>query len=224
MILNCDLGESDDMLTSGAQEALMPLIDWANVACGGHAGDERSMKATVESALRHGVQIGAHPSYPDLKNFGRQPVDLPISVLETVIGLQLKTLDGITRRLGGDVKHVKPHGALYNVAAKEPTVAAAVARAVARWKPGIAMVGLAGSPCLEVYQQAGLRPVREGFADRAYEPDGTLRDRRLPGAVLSDPAAAYLQAMQWSTRIDTVCIHSDSPNALAMLRALQSLR
>jgi UPF0271 protein len=178
------------------------------------------MERTVRLALAHGVRIGAHPSYPDRQNFGRVELAMPDAELEENIHAQILRLEAVVKRCGAAIAHVKPHGALYNVAARDSSIAAVIARAVRRWNAGATIVGLAGSPCLNQWRAAGLSVAAEGFADRAYEPDGTLRSRSLPGALLTDPAAAARQAVALARRVDTICIHSDTPGAPAILAAV----
>jgi UPF0271 protein len=213
--LNCDLGElADDAL----EEALMAHITSANVACGGHAGDAASMRRTVEAARRHSVRVGAHPGYPDLANFGRLEMALTgEEIAQTVYG-QIATLAGIA----GDLAHVKPHGALYNVAAKNAEVARAIGEGVARFGKDLVLVGLAGSRMLEVWREAGFRVAAEGFADRRYEPDGSLRSRLLPDALIVEPEEAAAQALRLAEEggVQTICVHSDTPGAVGIVAAV----
>lgn len=215
--INCDMGELEDV---GLETSLMPFLTAANVACGAHAGDDAIMERTIRLAQAHGVRIGAHPGYPDRQNFGRLALAMPEAELEESIHQQILRLEAVAHRCGAALTHVKPHGALYNVAARDASIAAVIARAVGRWNPGITIVGLAGSSCLDGWRAAGFRVAAEGFADRAYEPDGTLRPRSRAGALIADPAAAALQAVALATRVDTICIHSDTPGARAILAAV----
>jgi len=217
--MNCDMGERADI----DEAALMPWISSANVACGGHAGDEAMMEHTLELARRFGVAAGAHPGYPDRANFGRdemamRPEDLASSVFE-----QIARLDAVASRLGIPLAHVKPHGALYNVAVRHSEVAGAIASGVARWRRDVVLVGLAGSPMLDVWRAAGFRVASEGFADRAYESDGSLRSRKLPGALLTDPAeaAGHAWRLAQTGTMDTLCVHSDTPGAAQIVRAVR---
>jgi 5-oxoprolinase (ATP-hydrolysing) subunit A len=222
--LNCDLGELDD---AAHEDALMEYITSANIACGGHAGDEATMERTVRLALARGVRIGAHPGYPDRANFGRLEMALSPEEIVRTMTEQTERLDAVVRRAGGTIVHVKPHGALYNVAARDRVVAEAIGAAVREWNPDAVLFGLAGSCALEVWREAGLRVVAEGFADRAYEPDGSLRSRRLAGALITDPVAAAVQAVELarSGRAQTICVHGDTPGAVEILRACrQALR
>jgi UPF0271 protein len=223
--LNCDLGELED---AALEARLMEHITSANIACGGHAGDEGTMERTVRLALHRGVKIGAHPGYPDRANFGRLEIDMSEEEIEEEVAWQIGRLESVTERLGATVVHVKPHGALYNAAVRNRAVARAIGAAVSGWNPQTLLFGLAGSPMLEVWREMGLRVAAEGFADRRYEADGTLRSRQLPDALITDPAAAAAQAVRLITEggVETICVHGDTPGApdilQACLRALQS--
>lgn len=218
--LNCDLGELPEDLESGRQEALMGCITSANIACGGHAGDERSMRLTVEQALRAGVAVGAHPGYEDPANFGRVAVPMSGPAIADLVERQVRVLAGVAAACGASLRHVKPHGALYNQAARDAAVADAVAEGIARVSASLVAVGLAGSVMLERFRARGLPAAAEAFADRAYESGGSLRPRHLPGAVLTDPEAAAEQALQLASRAQSLCVHSDSPGALEILTAV----
>lgn len=234
--LNSDVGESYGAWTMGQDELLMPHISSANVACGAHAGDPLVMARTVRLARDTGVAIGAHPGYPDRDGFGRRALDMTAEELEASLLAQLGALAAIARAEGcGELGHVKPHGALYNRAAADPTVAEVVARAVSRFAPGITLVGLAGSASVAAARAAGLPVAEEAFADRAYEADGSLRSRRLPGAILDAPEVAAAQAVSIAVdarvrthdgatlpvRADTLCIHGDTPGAAAYAAAVR---
>lgn len=216
--LNCDMGELED---AALEAALMGQIRSANIACGGHAGDAASIERTVRLALAHGVRIGAHPGYPDRANFGRLEMAMPAEELAGAVYRQILRLEAAARPMGGEVVHVKPHGALYHAAAQSEEVARAIGDGVARWNPRAAVFGLAGSPALEAWRAMGLTPVAEGFADRRYEPDGTLRSRSLPGALITDPAAAAAQALRLARegKAQTICVHGDTPQAVEILKA-----
>jgi UPF0271 protein len=220
--LNCDMGELED---SAHEAALMEHITSANIACGGHAGDEATMERTTRLALERGVHIGAHPGYPDRANFGRLEIDMTPEAIAATVHEQIARLDGIVRRLGGRIVHVKPHGALYNVAVKNTAVAEGIAQGVARWDPGIPIFGLAGSQMLDVWRGMGMKVAGEGFADRRYEPDGTLRSRKLPGALITDPKEAAAQALRIARegRAQTICVHGDTPGAVEILRACRAV-
>ena len=216
--LNCDMGELED---AALEAALMEYITSANIACGGHAGDEATMERTVRLALQRNVRIGAHPGYPDRANFGRIEIPMsPAGIAHTVRG-QIERLDRVVRRLGGVIVHVKPHGALYNVAVRNPDVARAIGDGVAQWNAGVPLFGLAASPMLEVWRSMGLTAMGEGFADRRYEADGTLRARKFPDALITDPQQAAAQAVRLALggTAQTICVHGDTPGAVAILKA-----
>ena len=220
--LNCDMGELED---AAHEAALMEHITSANIACGGHAGDEAIMERTARLALERGVHIGAHPGYPDRANFGRIEMTLSEDEIAATVYEQILRLEAVVSRLGGRIVHVKPHGALYNVAVKNAGVARAIGEGVARWNREVPVFGLAGSPMLGVWREMGLPVAGEGFADRRYEPDGTLRSRKLPGALITDPAEAAQQALRLanSGTVETICVHGDTPGAVAILTACSSL-
>jgi UPF0271 protein len=229
--LNCDMGESFGRYTLGSDEALMPLITSANIACGFHAGDPLVMEATVGLAARLGVGVGAHPGYPDLQGFGRRNLDLAPEEAEALALYQVGALAGFARAAGVELAHVKLHGALYNQAAKDRALAQALARGVARFNKSLILVGLAGSALVAAGAEAGLRVANEGFADRAYNADGSLRSRRLPGAVLESPQQAAAQAVRLvkegirldesRVQVQTLCIHGDNPAALSIAQAVR---
>jgi len=229
--LNADLGEG-----AGDDAELLALVTSANIACGWHAGDARLMQATVAAALQRGVAIGAHPSYPDRENFGRSEMQLSAAEVRADLLYQIGALDALVRAAGGRLHHVKPHGALYNQAARDPVLADAVASAVHAVDPGLALYGLAGSELLRAAERAGLRAVSEVFADRGYRADGSLVPRSQPGALIEDTAEAVtrtlrmvrdgaVQAVTGETvplRAQTICLHGDGPHALAFARALRT--
>jgi 5-oxoprolinase (ATP-hydrolysing) subunit A len=213
--LNCDMGELAD---SALEEALMAHITSANVACGGHAGDAETMRCTVDLARRHGVAVGAHPGYPDRANFGRVEMALSAEEIAETVCAQIGALAAIA----GDLAHVKPHGALYNVGAKNAEVARAIGLGVARFGDGLVMVGLAGSAMLDVWREMGFRVAAEGFADRRYEADGSLRSRKFADALITEPADAAAQALRLvrEGRVQTICVHSDTPGSVGILAAV----
>ncbi len=225
--LNADVGESLGPWQMGTDATLVPLVTSVNVACGFHAGDPLTIRRTVRLAIDSGAAVGAHPGYPDLVGFGRRAMDLTSDELEAAILYQVSALDGIVRAAGGRLVHVKPHGALYNRAARDPAVAGPIAAAVATLDPRLRLVGPPGSALLAAGAAAGLACLAEGFADRAYESDGGLRSRRLPGALHDDPERAAAQAVEIArdgrvTAFDgtvvpisvaTLCIHGDTPGA-----------
>jgi 5-oxoprolinase (ATP-hydrolysing) subunit A len=232
--LNADLGESPESLANGGDFQLMKYISSASIACGGHAGDARTMKRTLEFAKELGVAAGAHPGYPDRANFGRVELAMAVDVLEASVREQITALARIANDLGIRLRHVKPHGALYHAANRHHEVALALGRAVLAMDSSLLMFGQAGSPCLDAWQGLGLRCVGEAFADRAYERDGTLRQRKLPGALLENPERAAKQALDITLRhrvsLDdgselrlvarTLCVHSDTPGAAAIAQAV----
>jgi UPF0271 protein len=214
--LNCDLGESFGRYTVGDDENVLKYVTSANVACGLHAGDPLVMQATVRLAVEHGVAVGAHPGYPDLQGFGRRVMDMTPEEVEAFVLYQIGALAGFSRAGGVELAHVKPHGALYNQAAKDRVLADAIARATAHFSKQLILVGLAGSKLLEAGQEAGLRTAGEGFPDRAYNPDGSLRSRKEPGAVLESLEEICAQAVRLAKEgmgVQTLCIHGDSPHA-----------
>ncbi len=230
--LNCDLGEG------GVHDAeLMTLITSANIACGGHAGDEATMRATIALARTHGVAIGAHPGLEDRANFGR--VERPLTPAEAgdLVRTQTERLQALAGEAGAMVTHVKPHGALYNLAARDPRLARAVAEAVFEADSRLVLVGLAGSRLPEAGLACGLRVMHEVFADRTYQADGSLTPRSQPDAVIHDRAAVEAQVLRLvrdgrvratdgsevEIRADTVCLHGDGPNPVAYARGLRDV-
>ncbi len=216
--LNCDMGELED---AEREAALMQYITSANIACGGHAGDEAIMERTTRMALERGVRIGAHPGYPDRANFGRLEIPMTAEQIADTVFEQIERLEAVVKRLGGEIVHVKPHGELYNAGVRKPEIARAIGTGVARWNPRVPVFGLAGSGMLEVWREMGLEPIGEAFADRRYEPDGTLRSRKFPDALITDPAAAAEQAVRFARegRAKTICVHGDTPTAVSILKA-----
>ncbi len=228
--LNCDMGEG-----SGNDEAIMPYITSANVACGMHAGDPSVMAATVRLACEHGVAIGAHPSYPDRPGFGRRAMQLSRDEVVNLVLYQLGTLSAITRAARAELHHVKPHGALYNSASGDRTLADAVTEAVYIFSPSLVLMCLPGSALEASGRKHGLVLALEGFADRAYQPNGLLADRSLPSAVYDDEQKSVSQALQLASgsvtcldgtmlplHIDTLCLHSDTPGAGLSARLINS--
>ena len=232
--LNCDMGEIPAMLVDGSQARLMRYITSANVACGGHAGDAEMMRATVEQAVAAGVAVGAHPGYEDRENFGRIERKLPREEIAESVFRQVVALDEIAKSCDAQVVHVKPHGALYNQAAREVEIARAIADGVARWSSKVVMVGLAGSAMLQEFRRAGFAVAAEAFADRRYELDGSLRSRKFADALLGGPEEAAAQALRIVEQgsvltlggetvpleAQTICIHGDTPGALQIAEAL----
>ena len=228
--LNADLGEGCDN-----DEALLALVSSANIACGWHAGDAKTMRQCVRWALQNGVAIGAHPSFPDRENFGRSEMNLPAD--EVIAGMlyQIGALAAIVKAEGGRLAHVKPHGALYNQAVKDPVLADALCEAVKRFDPSLKFFGLAGSGMIEAATRAGLQPVEEVFADRAYNPDGSLVSRKLPGALIESDAEAIAQTLSLvrdhrvtavdgstvSVNAQSVCLHGDGAHALEFAQRIR---
>jgi UPF0271 protein len=216
--LNCDMGELED---AQHEAALMESITSANIACGGHAGDDSTMERTARLALERGIHIGAHPGYPDRANFGRVEMAMSAEEIETTVREQILRLDAIVRRLRGKIVHVKAHGALYNVAVHNETVARAIGAGIAQWNPKVTVFGLAGSRMLDWWREMGFTVAAEGFADRRYEPDGTLRSRKFADALITDPQAAAAQAARLAGEgvAQTICVHGDTPGAVEILKA-----
>jgi UPF0271 protein len=194
----------------------MPYLSSVNVACGGHAGDEASMIATVEQAKRWKLAVGAHPGYPDRQNFGRLAIPMTGDEIADTVFEQVRQLAEIAASQGIELRHVKPHGALYNTAAQDPAVARAIAGGVSRWRKDLVLVGLAGSSMLEVFREAGFRVAAEAFADRRYEADGSLRSRRFADALITDPVEAAAQVLGMVGRVDTICVHGDTAGAVTI--------
>jgi UPF0271 protein len=228
--LNCDMGEG-----CGADERIMPLVSSANVACGFHAGGPATIRETIRLAKRCGVAVGAHPSFPDRAGFGRRLMACSPAEVEDDVTYQVGAVLGFCRSEGVPLVHVKAHGALYNAAAQDRELAAAVCRAVKAVDPGLMVVCLAGSPMAEVVRGMGLACAEEAFADRAYTALGTLLPRSQPGAVIEDPrlVAERVSRMARERRVlaadgapvavaaDTVCVHGDTPGAPEVLAAIR---
>ncbi|OIH94242.1 MULTISPECIES: LamB/YcsF family protein [unclassified Curtobacterium] len=235
--LNSDLGEGYGAWTTADDTAMLDVVSSANVACGAHAGDPVIMLATARAAAERGVAVGAHVAYRDLAGFGRRPVHVTPDELHADVVHQIGALAAAARVAGTAVTYVKPHGALYNTACADPVQAEAVVRAVADVDGSLAVLALPGSELLLAAERHGLRAVSEVFADRAYEPDGSLVSRSRPGAVLHDPDEVAARVLRMATdgvatavdgsdvpvRADSVCVHGDSPGAVAMARAVRAL-
>ena len=227
--INCDVGEG------GAYDVeLMAYISSANISCGKHAGDESTMQRAIEAALKRGVSIGAHPGYPDRENFGRTSKNLSEQEVYSLVLDQVKAFCAFAEKLGARVNHVKPHGALYNQAAKDRHLARAISQAVYDCNPKLILFGLAGSDVALEAQSKGLVYLHEMFADRSYESDGTLTPRTLPNAVLDDPDLAAKQVLSCilnseittrdgkviALKADTICVHGDNPHGLHIAQHL----
>ncbi|MBY4206248.1 hypothetical protein CH260_23735 [Rhodococcus sp. 05-2256-B2] len=235
--LNADLGESYGAWTLGDDDAMLAVVSSANVACGFHAGDPTTLLRTCRSAANAGVRIGAQVGYQDLAGFGRRFLDVAPADLTAEVIYQIGALDGLARVAGSAVTYVKPHGALYNAIVHHREQAKAVAEAVAAYDPRLPVLGLPGSAFLDEAERVGLRTVAEAFADRAYTPQGTLVSRSEPGAVLSDPEAVAKRVLTMITdgtveavdgttvevRAESICLHGDSPGAVAMANAVRDL-
>ena len=234
--LNCDMGESFGPWTLGSDAALMPFITSANIACGFHAGDPTVMKATVRAALRHHVAIGAHPGLPDLVGFGRRNLDISAEEAFDMTVYQLGALAAVVKAEGGKLHHLKPHGALYNMAATNAALAEAIAEATYKVQPELTLYGLAGSELTKAGEKIGLRTAHEVFADRTYQANATLTPRRQPDAMITDANAAIAQVLRMvqsgsvrtqqgtdvAIRADTVCLHGDGAHALEFAQRLSA--
>jgi 5-oxoprolinase (ATP-hydrolysing) subunit A len=230
--LNCDMGEG-----MGSDSALMRCISSANIACGYHAGSEALMEQTVGMALRFGVAIGAHPGFEDRANFGRTEMHLSEEEVYALVRRQIQLLRAICSRLGAMLHHVKPHGALYNMAARDRDLAACLVRAVADEDPGLILYGLSGSHLVSVAGEAGLPTAAEVFADRTYQDDGSLTSRTMPGAMITEEDSALAQVLRMVKEgrvvsvsgtlvpiaAETICIHGDGAHAVPFAHRIRSL-
>ena len=233
--LNSDLGEGYGAWTMGDDAAMLAVVSSANVACGFHAGDPAGILSTLREAAARGVAVGAHVGYPDRVGFGRRPMDVAPADLEADVIYQIGALQGLARAAGTRVSYVKPHGALYNTIAHDARQAAAVIAGVRAVDPSLVLMGLAGAPVLAQARAAGLAVMAEAFADRAYQPDGQLVSRRAAGAVLHDPDLVAARMLRLATegvieavdgsslRLEagSICVHGDSPGAVAMARQIR---
>lgn len=229
MDINCDMGEG-----IGNEELLMPFINSANIACGYHAGNEATMQQVIDLCLEHNVHIGAHPSFLDRQNFGRTEMHLPASEIYQLVTDQLEMLNNIITKKGGKMHHVKPHGALYNMAAKDAVLAKAIALAVKDFDSSLIYYGLSGSVMITEAADLGLQTANEVFADRTYQPDGTLTPRSLPDALVGNTDDAVKQVVRFvkenkvitvtgeeiHVRADTICIHGDGKHAVEFAKAI----
>ncbi len=234
--LNCDVGEIPEMIADGRQAGLLAQITSANIACGGHAGNAEMMRATIEQAQAAGVAIGAHPGYEDPTNFGRIELQLSDEEIASSVHRQILALEEIASSCGARIVHVKPHGALYNQAARDTSIACAIAEGVARWNKSknVILMGLAGSVTPGEFRKAGFRVAAEAFADRRYENDGSLRSRKFDDAMLrtaEEAAAQALRIVQEGSVLSlsghsvpleaqTICIHGDTPGSLEIASAV----
>jgi UPF0271 protein len=223
--LNADLGEMGQAPTpDGVDARLMPHITSANVACGFHAGNPAVMRGTIVLARDHGVAVGAHPSFPDPEGFGRRELQFSPSDVEDFVSYQVGALAAIAAAEGVRLQHVKPHGALFNMAVRDRALADAIARATCAIDPGMILFGLPDSEIVAAGARAGLRTAREGFADRAYQPDGTLAPRSQPGAVIHEPREVVERAIRMARggAVDTICVHSDTPGAVDLAARIRA--
>jgi 5-oxoprolinase (ATP-hydrolysing) subunit A len=225
--INSDMGESFGAYTIGHDAGLMTSITSANVAAGFHAGDPSVLRGTIRAAKAHGVAVGAHPGFPDLVGFGRRELNVTAAEAEDFVLYQIAAVAGVAAAEGVRLQHVKPHGALFNMAVRNAELAAAIARAVAAFDRSLILFGLPGSEILTAGRAAGLAVAAEVFADRAYEPDGTLASRRKPGSVIHDVNAVVARAVRMVTdktvvavdgsviplQADTICVHGDTPGS-----------
>lgn len=233
--LNCDLGESFGAYKLGTDEEILPMITSANIACGFHAGDPGVMRKTVKMALQYQVAIGAHPGLPDLVGFGRRDMAISAEEAYDMVVYQIGALDSFVKSEGGTMQHVKPHGALYNMAAKNSLLAEAIAEAVYKVNPQLILFGLSDSELARAGTRIGLKTAHEVFADRTYQQDGTLTPRKQPNAMVTDDELAVRQVIRMvkegkvlsqqgkevAIQADTVCIHGDGPHALVFARKIR---
>jgi len=229
--LNADLGEG-----CAHDEAILEYVSSINIACAWHAGSAEEMLSLVRAARQRGVAIGAHPSFPDRANFGRREMKLPLHVVRAGVLYQIGALEGIVRAEGGELAHVKPHGALYNQAARDPELAHCIARAIRDFDPRLQVMGLAGSLMIEALRAEGLVALEEGFADRRYTADGHLALRGTAGALIDDEGTVLAQVLALVNtgtviaqdgsvcrlHVDTICMHGDGPHALEFARAIRT--
>jgi UPF0271 protein len=231
---NCDMGESFGAYEMGQDQEIIKYITSANIACGFHAGDPNWMRRTVKLAEEHGVAIGAHPSFPDLPGFGRRNMSVAPGEAKNDIIYQMGALTAFTR--AGKLQHVKPHGAMYNMAVRDEALARAICEAVLEVDPGIILVALAGSPWIDIARGMGLRVAREAFADRAVNADGTLVPRSKPGSVIEDVDEVARRSVKMVTEgkvtaitgeeialsADTLCLHGDTPNSIDLASSIRA--
>lgn len=233
--LNCDMGESFGAWKMGQDEDILPYVTSANIACGFHAGDAATMRKTVAAALRHGVALGAHPGLPDLVGFGRRNMDVSAQDVYDIVIIQVGALAAVAASQGGKLHHVKAHGALYNMAARNGELATAIAKAVHDIDSTLLLYALAGSVQVKAAEDMGLAVAQEVFADRSYQSDGSLTPRKQAGAMIEDPAISIKQVLRMvqegkvatqqgsdvNVRADTLCIHGDQPDAVVFAQAIR---
>jgi 5-oxoprolinase (ATP-hydrolysing) subunit A len=235
--LNCDLGESFGAYTIGKDEEMLRFVTSANIACGFHAGDPEVMRKTVKLALKNDVAIGAHPGLPDLIGFGRRMMDITPREAYDMVVYQVGALAGFVKSEGGTMQHIKPHGALYNMAAKRKDLAEAIAEAVYKVNPQLILFGLSGSELVCAGERIGLQTANEVFADRTYQMDGSLTPRNQPDALIDDHQQAISQVSRMvkegivlsrqgkdvAIKADTICIHGDGQHALVFARQIREV-
>ncbi|MBD8004334.1 LamB/YcsF family protein [Bacillus norwichensis] len=232
--LNCDMGESFGSFVVGNDDALLDFITSANIACGSHAGDPSTMKKTVRKALEKNVAIGAHPGFPDLQGFGRREIKISPEETYDLVVYQIGALQAFVKSEGGKLQHVKPHGALFNMAAKDPDLAEAIAEAVYKIEPELILFGLAGAELVKAGKKIGLRSANEVFSDRTYQHDGSLTSRLEKNALITDHGMAVdqvirmvkenkvktVQGLDIPIQAETVCIHGDGATALEFAKSI----
>ncbi|WP_145408012.1 LamB/YcsF family protein [Paenibacillus xylanexedens] len=235
--INCDLGESYGIYQMESDEAILPLVTSANIACGFHAGDPGTMRRTVELAMEHYVAIGAHPGLPDLQGFGRRRMEITPREAYDMVVYQMGALNAFVCAQGGQMHHVKPHGALYNMAAVDASLAEAIAEAIYQVQPELYLYGLAGSAMIEAADRIGLRSVSEVFADRTYGADGRLTPRSQEGALIQHTEQSLGQILRMvkqglvdttagtsiPIKAETICIHGDGAHALTFARQIRAM-
>jgi len=235
--LNSDVGENPETLADGTEEKLIGLISSANIACGGHIGDEQSMAAVMKMCANCGVAIGAHPSYPDRESFGRKKLNIPLDQVSQFVFEQVRDFCRLSSSFGYEVNHIKPHGALYNAAANDQELALAICQGIQKVSRHFILFGLSGSTMLDVWRNEGFKVAAEAFADRRYENDGSLRSRQHADALITDSRLAAAQALRIAmegkvTTVDgseikvpaqTICLHSDTPGALQNASAVRAI-
>ena len=233
--INCDMGESFGAYRLGTDEEILKYVTSANIACGFHAGDPATMRKTVKLALENGVGIGVHPGLPDLAGFGRRNMDISPQEAYEMVVYQIGSLWGFVQAEGGKIQHIKPHGALYNMAAVNKDLSEAIAEAVYKVNPELILFGLAGSELVKAGEKISLRTASEVFADRTYQEDRTLTSRRLPNAMITDDDDAVAQVIRMAKegkvltqqnvdvdiKADTVCIHGDGAHALSFAKKIR---
>jgi len=232
---NCDMGESFGAWKMGNDDAILPFVSSANIACGFHGGDPATMRKTVAAAIKNGVRLGAHPGLPDLQGFGRRNMAITEQEAYDMVVVQIGALAAVATSQGSYLRHVKAHGQLYNMSVKDEGLARALAQATYDVNPALVFYGLAGSKMLDIAKSIGLQVASEVFGDRTYSPDGTLSPRNKPGAMIEDVHVSIKQVLQMvqqgtlvandgttiRVRADTLCIHGDQPGAPAFARAIR---